>query len=227
MTEQPAKSFCTACGSPLAQGARFCTKCGATTQSTPATSPPSAGPQPTPSSPNATSVAGTLRTTASYAGTAAALGGLGWQTVVKGQPPDMTQFLARGAVPVAQQVVRRSVRKPAVALIITTLLDTFVAWVMGQPSAMVGAGLRLATGLGTGFLGMLVGKRKGFFRVLVGIGSLVTTALQGYNAVLMLIAAIARNAPLLQLIPSIVSTASVMFVAIRMAITTFRAVRRK
>jgi hypothetical protein len=167
-----------------------------------------------------------LRGAASYAGTAAGLGSLGWQTVIAGQPPDMKQFLARAGAPVATQIVRRSIRRPAVALIITTLLDLFVAWVMGQPSAMAGAGLRLATGLGTGLLGMIVGKRGGFFRVVVGIGSLATTALQGYSAIIMLIAAITRHAPLLQLIPAIISTISVIFVAVRMAITSFRRVKR-
>jgi len=216
----PGPRFCTKCGTPLAAGARFCTKCGA-----PA---PEAAAQP-PATPHPTSVAATLataRTAASYAGTVASVGGLGWQTVVKGQPPDMAQFLTRAGVPVAQQVVRRSIRRPAVALIITTLLDTFVAWISGQPAALAAAGMRLAMGVGTGVLGMFVGKRGGFFRVVVGIGSVITTALQGYNAVVMLLAAIARQAPLLQLIPSIVSTASVIFVAVRMAITTFRRVKQ-
>ena len=213
MSEQESRSFCTTCGAPLAPGVSFCTKCGA--------------PVGTPDAPHPTSLAGAMRTTASYAGTAAALGGLGWQTVVQGQPPDMKQFLARAGVPVAQQVVRRSVRKPAFALILTTLLDLFVGWVMGQPSAMAAAGLRLAMGLGTGVLGLLVGKRGGFFRFLVGIGSLATTVLQGYNAVSVLAVAIARQAPILQLLPSIVSTASVLFVAIRMVFTTFRRVKQK
>lgn len=138
----------------------------------------------------------------------------------------MQEFLARAGAPVAQQIVRRSVRKPAVALMITTLLDLFVGWVMGQPAALAAAGLRLATGVGTGLLGLIVGKRGGFFRVLVGIGSLATTVVQGYAALSLLIAAVARQAPLLQLIPPLVSTASVLFVAVRMAIVTFRQVKR-
>ena len=230
MTEGIPVRFCTKCGSPLTPGARFCVKCGA-----PIAELPVGGGQPqsqTPpvpqqaAAPHPTSVAGALRTTASYAGTAAAMGGLAWQTVVSGQRPDMGQFLARAGVPAAQQIVRRSIRKPAVALVITTLLDTFVAWVTGQPSAMAAAGLRLATGLGTGLLGMIVGKRGGFFRALVGIGSLATTALQGYNAISMLLAAIARQAPPLQLLPAVISTASVIFVAVRMAIASFGRVKR-
>lgn len=224
----PGPRFCTKCGTPLAAGARFCTKCGAPAPE--ATAQPSDAPAgATAAAPHPTSVAATIataRTAASYAGTVASVGSLGWQTVVKGQSPDMTQFLTRAGVPVAQQVVRRSIRRPAVALIITTLLDTFVAWVSGQPAALAAAGMRLAMGVGTGVLGIFVGKRGGFFRTVVGIGSVITTALQGYNAVAVLLAAIARQAPLLQLIPSIVSTASVIFVAVRMAITTFRRVKQ-
>ena len=232
MSEQGPRSFCTKCGAPLAPGVSFCTTCGVPVAApgvaaAPGATAAQAPEQTTPGAPPPTSIAGALRTTASYAGTAAALGGLGWQTVVQGQPPDMKQFLARAGVPVAQQVVRRSVRKPAFALIITTLLDLFVAWVMGQPSAMAAAGMRLAMGVGTGVLGLFVGKRGGFFRYVVGIGSLATTVLQGYNAVGILVAAIGRQAPLLQLIPSIVSTASVIFVAVRMAFTTFRRVKQK
>lgn len=224
----PGARFCTKCGTPLAGGARFCTKCGAPTPKG-AVQAPAAPPPDAAGSPHPTSVAATIataRTAASYAGTVASVGGLGWQTVVKGQSPDMAQFLTRAGVPVAQQVVRRSIRRPAVALIITTLLDTFIAWISGQPAALAAAGMRLAMGVGTGVLGMFVGKRGGFFRIVVGIGSVVTTALQGYNAAVMLLSAIARQAPLLQLIPSIVSTASVIFVAVRMAITTFKRVRQ-
>jgi hypothetical protein len=231
--------FCTKCGSPLQAGARFCTECGAPARAgapaasaAPAPSPTPAAPDyreapPEPTRPHLTSIAGTARTVVSYGGTAASIGSLGWQSVVKGQPPDMAQFLARAGAPVAQQIVRRSVRIPALALILTTLLDLFVAWVTGQPSAMAAAGLRFATGMGTGLLGLIVGKRGGFFRVLVGVGSLATTALQAYNAISMLIAAIARQAPLLQLIPSLVSTAAVIFVAARMAWMTFRKVKRR
>ncbi len=163
---------------------------------------------------------------ASFAGVAGSVGTFGWQTVVKGERPDLSQFLARGVAPVAQQAVRRSIRRPAVALMVTTLLDAFVAWVTGQPAALTAAGLRLATGLGTGLLGVLVGKRGGIFRLLTGVGSLATTALQGYNAVTLLVAALGQGAPLLSLVPSFVSTASVIFVGVRMAITTFQGLRR-
>lgn len=220
--------YCTSCGQPLKSGASFCSRCGAKVRSDAVAPAANARTAAAP-----TSLAETVRrtqqmvgTTASIAGVAGSVGALGWQTVVKGERPDLSQFLARGVAPVAQQVVRRSIRRPAVALIVTTLLDAFVAWVTGQPAALTASGLRLASGLGTGLLGMITGKRGGVLRAITGIGSLVTTALQGYNAVALLLAAVGRGTSLLSLIPSIVSTASVIFVGVRLAITTFRSLRR-
>lgn len=165
----------------------------------------------------------TAQQAASYAGMAAALP---WQTVVAGERPDLGAFLKQAGVPlgttVAQTVIRRSIRKPALALLFTTLLDALVTMLSGQPAALSALLLRVAMGSGTGILGMLVGKRGGFGRALVGVGSVATAALQLYNAGAMLFAGVQANAGWLSLLPSLVSTLSVIVVAIKTLAMAFR-----
>lgn len=212
MSGQAAK-FCTACGAALEDSARFCTACGAPT-----------------AAPSSTSVAGALRTVqqaASYAGMAAALP---WQTVVSGERPDLGAFLKQAGAPlgasVAHTVIRRSIRRPAVALLFTTLLDALVTLLSGQPAALSALLLRVVMGSGTGLLGVLVGKRGGFGRALVGVGSVATAVLQLYNAGAILLAGVQAGAGWLSLLPSLVSTVSVIVVAIKTVVMAFRKASR-
>lgn len=165
----------------------------------------------------------TAQQVGTYAGMAAALP---WQTVVAGERPDLGAFLKQAGIPVGASVVRtvirRSIRKPAVALLFTTLVDALVTVLSGQPAALSALALRVVTGSGTALLGILVGKRGGFWRVLVGVGSIATAGLQLYNAGAMLIAGITAQSSLLSLLPSIVSTLSVVVVAIKTLVMAFR-----
>ncbi len=213
---QPTARFCVTCGEQFADQARFCRSCG-----TPRTA--------TPTQERGDSVAATggamrtAQTAAAYAGRA---GALPWQTVVAGQAPDLGALLSHAGLPlrtnIVQTVVRRSVRKPALAMLFTTLLDTLIALISGQPAAVSALVMRFVTGSGTGFLGLIVGKRAGFGRSLVGIGSGVTAALQLYSVGSMLLASLQADAGFLSMLPSLVSTVSVIVVAVKMLLMAFR-----
>lgn len=182
--------------------------------------------QPAAATTGAHPAAGAMRTAqaaASYAGAASALP---WQTVVAGQAPDIGMFVRHAGVPtgtgVASRLIHRSIRKPALALVFTTLLDAIVTIVSGQPAALSGLAARFSTGSGTGLLGLLVGKRGGFGRALVGIGSIATAVLQLYNAGSILLAALGADAGFLSLLPSLISTVSVIVVATKTILMSFR-----
>lgn len=212
---EAAAKFCTSCGASFPDNARFCPKCGAGRGA----ATPGAGlvAAQQPSAQQATA-AGTLRkaqTAASYAGMAA---GMPWQTVVGGERPDLGAFLKQAGAPVGgmvgRRVIQRSVRKPALALLLTTLLDALVSVISGQPAAVGALGMRVLSGSGTAIVGLIVGRRKGKFgRGLVAVGSVTTASLQLYNAGSMLIAALGAQASFFSLVPSLMSTASVIFVA--------------
>ena len=150
---------------------------------------------------------------------------LPWQTVVAGQRPDIGAFLKQAGMPigtsVATRLVHRSVRKPALALLITTLIDAFVTVISGQPAAISTLAMRIVTGSGTGFLGLLVGKRGGLGRALVGVGSIATALLQLWNAGAILLAALQADVGFLSLLPSLISTVSVIVVAVKTILMSF------
>lgn len=214
-----AAPYCTKCGSAFPEPARFCPKCGAPRTgpiaATPNVAQQTAATTPSPAAPAPASVAGTMRQVQTAVSTVGTLAALPWQTVVGTQSPDLGAFLRQAGAPVAQTIVRRSVRKPALALMFTTFIDIVVAFISGQPAALSLMLPRLLTGTGTGLLGLLVGKKQGPFRKLVGIGSIFTTGMQLFTAGAMLIAAVSGNAPFLTLLPSLISTTSVVVVAIK------------
>ena len=219
MTAQAAR-FCTACGTPLDESARFCTSCGSERVGVTPTEPAAdTGSH----APSASSAVRTAQTAAAYAGMASALP---WQTVVAGQRPDIGAFLGRAGIPtatsIATRIVHRSVRKPALALLFTTLIDVIVTMISGQPAALSGLAMRFVAGSGTGFLGLLVGKRGGFGRTLVGVGSIATALLQLWNAGSILLGAFGADAGLLSLLPSLISTVSVIVVAVKTILMSFR-----
>lgn len=233
-----AARFCTACGGSFPESARFCPRCGAArgatgpgngaTGVTTGVVAPAPGAGGIPGQAATTSVGGAFRTAqtaASYAGMAA---GMPWQTVVAGERPDLGAFLKQAGMPVgttiARRVIQRSVRKPALALLFTTLLDALVTVISGQPAALSALGMRVLSGSLTGFVGLIVGKRQGRFgRGLLAVGSVVTAALQLYNAGSMLLAAVTAQSGFLSLLPGLISTASVIVVATK---TLLMAVRR-
>ena len=154
---------------------------------------------------------------------AAALPGA-WQTVVGSQTPDVRAFLARAGTPLAQgaarTALRRSVRRPGIALALTTALDLVIVAVTG---GSLGAALpRTLSGLVSSGLAMATGRKGGALRALSGVMSLVTTLLGLVSAVSALRSGLDSGASLLTLAPSIIGTASMVTMAVKTAAVAFR-----
>jgi hypothetical protein len=149
-----------------------------------------------------------------------------WQTVVGSQTPDLRAFLARAGTPLVQgaatAAVRRSVRRPGIALALTTALDLVIVAVTG---GSVGAALpRTLSGLVSSVLAMATGRKGGALRALSGVASLVTTVLGLVATVSALRSGLDSGASLLTLAPSVLGTASMATMAVK---TTFVAFRRR
>lgn len=206
--------FCGHCGRPFLDGAAFCGGCGrprdALAPGGPAATPPrpvSPRPAPVGIPPAASGLVGALP----------------WQTVLAGQRPDVGAFLARAGASAAAAAVRASLRRPALALAVTTALDVVVAALAG-PAALQAAWPRVLAGLVTSGLGVAAGSRGGLLRTLAGLAGVVAT-LAGLGAVgSALLAAADAGADPVTLLPQLVTMASSLAVAAR---TATLALRRK
>jgi hypothetical protein len=223
--------FCIGCGAPLDPAARFCTKCG-TPRADVGTGHDSAGSA-------AVEAAGTAggggpafaanpavmaRQAASAAGMASSMAGavsLPWQTIVAGETPDIRKLVVAGA-PIAQGAVRASLRRPAIALLVTTLLDVAVALVSGQPAALKLVGLRAAMGVGTAVLGMVVGSRAGRLRQLTGFASALTGLVQTGSILFMMFSRASGPTGWLGLVPSLVTQLSALAMMVKTAVVSLK-----
>ncbi|HEY5275537.1 MAG TPA: zinc ribbon domain-containing protein [Coriobacteriia bacterium] len=211
-------AFCMKCGSPLEPGARFCMKCGASTPDAVTAAGAGSGAR------AGASPAVIARQAMSVGGTVASMGGvlsLPWQTIVAGETPDMRRLIAAGA-PIAQRAVLASLRRPAIALLVTTLLDLAVALVTAQPGALKLVGLRAAMGVGTAVLGMIVGNKAGPLRQVTGAASMLTGLVQTGSMLFTAFSAAISPAGLLGLVPSIVSQASSLVMLVKTAIVSLK-----
>ena len=182
----------------------------------PVTPPPPAAPRPS----TATATATVGRAT-SLAGALTAGAGLPWQTIVGNQAPDLKALLARTGAPLAQQAVRRSLRNPGLALLVTTALDLFVVWVTAGPVAVEEAFPRVAAGAATALLSLLVGSRGGPLRGLAGLSSVVTAGLQVASLASALMAAL-DTGDVVAVAPMALAMASALTTAVRTAAVAFR-----
>lgn len=182
----------------------------------PVTTPPSAAPRPS----TATATATVARAT-SLAGALTAGAGLPWQTIVGDQAPDLKALLARTGAPLAQQAVRRSLRNPGLALLVTTALDLFVVWVTAGPVAVEEAFPRVAAGAATALLSLLVGSRGGPLRGLAGLSSVVTAGLQVASLGSALLAAL-DTGDVVAVAPMALAMASALTTAVKTAAVAFR-----
>ena len=218
-------TFCMKCGEPLEHGARFCMKCGnPVVELAPAGDSSAAMPDPTAGPSRAASAAIIARRTASIGGTAASMTGmlsLPWQTIVAGETPDISRLVSAGA-PIAQRVVIASLRRPAIALLVTTLLDVFVALISPRPGSLTLVALRAAMGLGTAVLGMIVGRKSGALRQVTGAASVLTGLVQTGSVLFTTFSAAVSPAGLLGLIPTIVCQASSLVMLVKTAIVSLR-----
>jgi hypothetical protein len=214
--------FCTKCGAPLTGDTAFCTKCGAA-RGPAAAAPLSAPVQQQPLTSQATSVAGQARMAYGMAAGAAGMAiAMPWQTVYGGQSPDIGRFLSAAALPAAQQVVRRSLRKPGIALAVTSVLDLTVALIMGGAGAVPAALGRLALAGTTSVLSIVSGSKAGPLRTAAGVMGIVTSVVQLGSTGWALVGGLSAGTPFLSLIPSIVAMLSTLAMAVKTTITAFR-----
>ena len=208
--------LCSACGAPQPPNARSCVRCG-TALPPPVPAPPGPPPPAPPRAAQATqSLTGVSQVATMLPGA--------WQTVVGAQTPDLRAFLARAGAPLVQgaaaAVLRRSVRRPGIALALTTALDVVIVAVTG---GSVAATLpRTLAGLVSSVLAMATGRKGGALRALSGAMSLVTTLLGVVTAFSALRSGLDSGASLLALAPSAVGAASMVTMAVKTASVAFR-----
>ena len=157
---------------------------------------------------------------ASVASIAGAAAGAPWTTVVGAGRLDLSA-LASGFAPLAQSAVHASVRAPAVALILTSLIELGVALASGQPAAMRLVAVRAAISVTTGVLGVVVGRRGGALRSVFGVLAIATALVQGFSVAITAVAASGMGSVWV-LLPSLVAQLSSLVLAIRSAIGGLR-----
>lgn len=234
-----ASAYCSRCGSDVlvpATKARLAEELArAQSQGPPppplvaAPPPPSAAPPPPPvtppppaaTRPSTATATATVGRAMSMAGALTAGAGLPWQTIVGNQAPDLKALLARTGAPLAQQAVRRSLRNPGLALLVTTALDLFVVWVTAGPVAVEEAFPRVAAGAATALLSLLVGSRGGPLRGLAGLSSVVTAGLQVASLASALMAAL-DTGDVVAVAPMALAMASALTTAVKTAAVAFR-----
>ncbi len=224
--------YCAKCGTKLRDGARFCPSCGATARQPSAPEQPATPPAAAPSTPAAagpaavapspfaaaTSVAGT-------AGTIAAMGGsltaLPWQTIAAGEAPDVAGIVAAGS-PLVQSAVRASIRQPAIALLVTSVLDLACALISGQPAALRMVGIRVGLSLVTAVLGMIAGSKPGPMRVVTGCFSIGSALVSTVSLGISVVAAATNPANLLPLLPTVVAQVSQLVMLVKTTIVSLK-----
>lgn len=183
--------------------------------------PPAAGPPLPVVSPPGTTATATVARAASIAGALSAGAGLPWQTIVGDQAPDLKALLARTGAPLAQRAVRRSLRRPGLALLVTTALDLFVVWVTAGPAAVEGAFPRVVAGAVTAMLSVLVGSRGGPLRGIAGLSSVVTSTLQ-ISALAAALMGVLATGDVVAAGPMVLAMASALTTAVKTAAVAFR-----
>lgn len=219
-------AFCMRCGAPLEEGQAFCMTCGAerpdpgpaAAPSPSATAAGSAAPSPIAAASTFAAGAGRAYGTISMMGGAAALP---WQTITTGETPDVRGLIAAGA-PIAQSVVRATLRTPAVALLVTTVLDVIVALVSGQPAALRMVGVRAVLGIATSAIGMIAGDKAGPLRRIAGVASIVTGLVQTGSVIWTAVGAPLTLASMLGLLPTIISQLSSLVMLAKTAIVSLK-----
>lgn len=220
MTRGPS-AFCGTCGRPFAGQEPVCSSCGrprGIVDDGVRTPPPPASPPPAPprrARRPGPSVAGRALGAAGIAGV------LPWQTVVGGQQADIGRFLTDAGAASAKSAVRASLRRPGLALAVTTVLDLAVASLAGD-AALQSAIPRAGIGLLTGLLAVLTGRRGGFLRVLSGLAGAASAVAAVASGGLALLASAGEGGDAQALLPQAVTLASCLVVAVRTAVLAFR-----
>lgn len=243
-------SLCATCGLPLGEAQAFCPQCGTPRPPTrqPAATRPMPGLMPQapaapitpfplpqaitaqPAAPSVPARTGQAAAAASRAsGVVAQMAGfagmgfaLPWQTVAGGIPPDIRAFLSMAALPGAQRAIRASLKRPGLALAVTTALDLAVAAITGGTGALYKAIPRFVLGGSTSLLSLVTGSKGGQLRKVTGALAAVTTLAQLGFALYTLIAGIGHDTSALVLVPQLVTMTSSLVMAVKTAIVAFR-----
>ena len=203
-------SFCTKCGTSFGGPESFCTRCGAPRERT---ASPGHAVQ------TARQAYGAVAQVAGVAGMAA---GLPWQTIVAGETPDLRAMLSRVAMPGARTLVQRSLKKPGLAMAVTTALDLAVAGLSGGGSALAGALPRVLAGGTTALLSLITGSKGGALRSITGVVSLGTALVQVVSLGVTLIGGLRTGMPALSMLSMAVAMASALTMAIKTASVALR-----
>ncbi|MDO8879484.1 MAG: zinc ribbon domain-containing protein [Coriobacteriia bacterium] len=218
-------AFCTACGAQFTGDETFCTRCG--TSRSGSLTAPAAAPASAPTLiQQAGQVTGTARQAYGAVAQVAAVGGMAaslpWQTIVAGETPDLRGMLSRVAMPGARTLAQRSLKKPGLAMAVTTALDLIVAGLSGGGSALVGALPRALAGGTTALLSLITGSKGGALRGLTGVVSLGTALVQVISLGVTLIGGVRSGMPLLSTLPMVVAMASALVMALKTASVALR-----
>ncbi len=141
---------------------------------------------------------------------------LPWQTVVGEQPVDVEALAVAAGMPAGRALLRRSLRRPGLALAATTVLDLVVVAVSGT-GLVASAVPRTLLGLTASGLAIATGRRAGALRRLAGFVSVATAAVQVATAAMGL-GQLPPGTGALTVASMIVATASATVMAIRTAV---------
>ena len=147
---------------------------------------------------------------------------LPWQTIVAGETPDLRAMLSRVAVPGARTLVQRSLKRPGLAMAVTTALDLIVAGLSGGSSALIGALPRVLAGGTTALLSLITGSKGGALRSITGVVSLGTALVQVVSLGITLIGGVRTGMPVLSLLSMAVAMASALTMALKTASVALR-----
>ena len=234
-------SFCTKCGTRFEGPEVFCTKCGAPREhavapaatapavGTPAPVTSAATPAPAPG-PTLVAQAGQAAQTAQRAyGAVAQVAGIAsmgvalpWQTVVGNQQPDIRAFLSAAALPAAQGAIRASLRRPGLAMAVTTVLDVVVSGITRGWGGVLASLPRLLLGGGTAALSIITGAKGGGLRKATGVLGAVTGVVQlGFTGYTLIAGALGGTSALL-LIPQVIAMLSSLVMAVKTTVAALK-----
>jgi hypothetical protein len=226
--------FCTRCGSRFVGPEVFCTTCGAPREhSAVATASAPATPAPAVTGPTLVQQAGQAAAgarraygaVAQVAGVAGAGVALPWQTVVGGQQADIRAFLSAAALPAAQTALRASLRRPGIAMAVTTALDLVVSGISGGWGAVAASVPRFLLGGATALLSLITGSKGGGLRTATGVMGAVTGVVQlGFTGYTLITGVLGGTSALL-LIPQVIAMLSSLTMAVKTAAVALRGQR--
>lgn len=147
---------------------------------------------------------------------------LPWQTIVAGETPDLRVMLSRVAAPGAHTLVQRSLKKPGLAMAVTTALDLVVAGLSGGTGALLGALPRVLAGGATALLSLVTGSKGGTLRSVTGFVSLGTALVQVVSLGITLIGAVRTGMPALSMLSMAVAMTSALTMAMKTASVALR-----